>query len=135
MGSPAQAFVILHEVAESREPPASLMPWIAEDAVFHSPVMHTPQEGRELVAQYLMAALQLFSQHGFRYVRRIVDGGEAAFEFTAEIDGIEINGVDLVSLNSDGKISDFKVMVRPYKAIEIVRAKMLAQLEAAKGDR
>ena len=135
MGSPGRTIALLHQVAESRESPASLAPWIAEDAVFHSPVMHRPQEGRDLVMQYLMAALQLFSQHGFRYVRKIVDGGEAALEFVAEIDGIEINGLDLISLSDDGKIRDFKVMVRPYKAIEIVRTRMLAQLEAAKGGR
>ena len=135
MSSPAQTIAILHEVAESREPPAALVPWIAGDAVFHSPAMHTPQHGRELVMQYLGAALQLFSQHGFRYVRKIVDGQEAALEFVAEIDGIHVNGVDLISFDPDGKIKDFKVMIRPRKAIEAVRTKMLAQLETAKGDR
>ncbi len=135
MRSPEQTIEILHEVAESREPPASLVPWIAEDAVFHSPVMHTSQYGRTLVMQYLGAALQLFSQYGFNYVRKIVDGQHAALEFVAEIDGIHVNGVDLISFDREGKIKDFKVMIRPRKAIEAVREKMLEQLEKAKGDR
>ncbi|MEL1251807.1 nuclear transport factor 2 family protein [Aurantiacibacter gilvus] len=132
MGSPAETVAVLHEVAESRMDPAALAELIAEDAVFHSPVMHTPQHGKVLVMQYLGAALMLFSQHGFHYVRKLIDGENAALEFAAEIDGVHVNGVDLIAFDSEGMIKDFKVMVRPLKAIEAVRAKMLAQLEAAK---
>jgi len=134
MGSPAETIAILHEVAESRKSPASLVPLIAATAVFHSPVMHTPQQGSDLVTQYLLAALKLFSQHDFHYVRKIVDGREAALEFVAEIDGIHVNGIDLISFDLEGKIIDFKVMIRPLQAIEVVRAKMLEQLQKAKGD-
>lgn len=133
MGSPAETVAVLHEVAESREAPAALAELIAEDAVFHSPVMHTPQHGKPLVMQYLGAALMLFSQHGFHYVRKMIDGDNAALEFVAEIDGIHVNGVDLIAFDSEGKIKDFKVMIRPRKAIEAVRAMMLAQLEASGG--
>lgn len=134
MVSPAETVAILHEVAEGREHPSTLAALIADDAVFHSPVMHTPQEGRALVIQYLGAALQMFSGAGFHYVRKILDGQEAALEFVAEIDGTYINGVDLISFDEEGKIKDFKVILRPRKAIETVGRTMLAQLEAAKGD-
>ena len=72
----------------------------------------------------------MFSQHGFRYVRKLLDGQEAALEFIAEIDGVAVNGVDLLSFDRKGNITDFKVMIRPLKAIETVRARMLAQLAA-----
>ncbi len=134
MGSPAETVAVLHEVAESRMEPGALAELIAEDAVFHSPVMHTSQHGKPLVMQYLGAALMLFSQHGFHYVRKIIDGENAVLEFVAEIDGVYVNGVDLIAFNAEGMIKDFKVMVRPLKAIEAVRAKMLAQLEAGKED-
>ena len=128
MGSPAETVAVLHEVAESRMAPTALADLIADDAVFHSPVMHTPQHGKALVMQYLGAALQLFSQHGFHYVRKMIDGENAMLEFVAEIDGVHVNGVDIIAFDPDGMIEDFKVMVRPLKAIEAVRAKMLAQL-------
>ena len=128
MGSPAETVAVLHEVAESRMAPTALADLIADDAAFHSPVMHTPQHGKALVMQYLGAALQLFSQHGFHYVRKMIDGENAMLEFVAEIDGVHVNGVDIIAFNPDGMIKDFKVMVRPLKAIEAVRAKMLAQL-------
>lgn len=128
MGSPAETVAVLHEVAESRMEPAALAALIAPDAVFHSPVMHTPQHGKELVMQYLGAALTLFSQHGFHYVRKLIDGENAVLEFMAEIDGIHINGVDLIAFDSDGMIKDFKVMIRPLQAIQAVRQQMLAQL-------
>ena len=102
---------------------------LADDAVFHSPVMHTPQAGKVLVSQYLSAAFDLFSQYSFTYVREIVSGNEAVLEFEAEIDGLYVNGVDVITWNDEGKIIDFKVMLRPLKAILLVQKKMLAQLQ------
>ncbi|HAY41776.1 MAG TPA: hypothetical protein DCX64_05815 [Gammaproteobacteria bacterium] len=102
---------------------------LADDAVFHSPVMHTPQAGKVLVSQYLSAAFHLFSQYSFTYVREIVSGNEAVLEFEAEIDGLYVNGVDVITWNDEGKIIDFKVMLRPLKAILLVQKKMLAQLQ------
>lgn len=102
---------------------------LADDAVFHSPVMHTPQVGKVLVSQYLSAAFHLFSQYSFTYVREIVSGNEAVLEFEAVIDGLYVNGVDVITWNDEGKIIDFKVMLRPLKAILLVQKKMLAQLQ------
>ena len=104
---------------------------LADDAVFHSPVMHTPQVGKALVAQYLSAAFMLFSQYSFRYVREIVSGNEALLEFEAEMDDLYVNGVDIITWNDKGEITDFKVMLRPLKAIHLVQEKMLAQLQGA----
>ncbi|HTT11427.1 MAG TPA: nuclear transport factor 2 family protein [Burkholderiaceae bacterium] len=102
---------------------------LAEDAVFHSPVVHTPQRGRALTALYLSAAFEVLSGERFRYVREIVGASDALLEFETEIDGIAINGVDLIKWNEAGKITDFKVMIRPLKAINLVHQRMAAMLE------
>ena len=102
---------------------------IAEDAVFHSPVVHTPQAGRAKVMLYLGAAGQVFANTGFAYVRELVDGPEVCLEFTAMIDGIQLNGIDLIRFDLEGRIVDFKVMVRPLKAINLLWQKMAKSLQ------
>lgn len=102
---------------------------IAEDAVFHSPVVHTPQAGRAKVMLYLGAAGQVFANTGFAYVRELVDGPEVCLEFTAMIDGIQLNGIDLIRFDLEGRIVDFKVMVRPLKAINLLWQKMAESLQ------
>lgn len=123
-----------HRVMAEGNPPEELAMIIAEDAVFHSPVVHTPQMGKAKVIAYLSAAGQVFGSPGghanFRYVRELVDGHEACLEFTAEIDGITINGIDLIAFDADWKIRDFKVMVRPLRAINKLWELMAAQLKA-----
>ena len=106
---------------------------LADDAVFHSPVVHTPQEGKAKVMAYLGAASGVFGNGTFEYVREIVDGDNVMLEFTCEMDGIKVNGIDLIQFNADGKIQDFKVMVRPLKAINKVWDLMAAQMAAAQG--
>ncbi|WP_394269004.1 nuclear transport factor 2 family protein [Qipengyuania sp.] len=106
---------------------------IHEDAVFHSPVVHTPQRGRALVVAYLAAAGQVLGNESFRYVRELVDGKDALLEFDTELDGILVNGVDLIRFDEDGMIADFKVMVRPLKAVNKVWEVMAAQLQANGG--
>lgn len=113
--------------------PQVLRDLLAEDAVFHSPVVHTPQQGRDKVFAYLHAASHVLGGENFRYLREIVDGDQAMLEFASELDGIHINGVDIIRWNDDGKISDFKVMVRPLKAINKVWEKMAAMLAAQAG--
>ncbi|MEO0500045.1 MAG: nuclear transport factor 2 family protein [Pseudomonadota bacterium] len=110
---------------------ADLRAQLAEDAVFFSPVVHTPQAGRERTFAYLDAAGHVFADSGFAYRKIIVDGAHAMLEFTAEIDGISINGIDLISWNADGEIAEFKVMVRPMKAMNMLWEKMAAMLAAA----
>ena len=117
-----------HEVVRTRNP-ARLNQIIAEDAVFHSPIVFRPQQGRDLVALYLTGAMRVIATPEFRYVREIVDGPDAVLEFETVIDGVQVNGVDMICWNDQGLISDFKVMLRPLKAINIVQQKMAALLE------
>lgn len=122
-----------HAYMESEGDAAALSAIIADDCVFHSPVVHTPQAGKPIVMAYLIAAAHVLGNDSFHYVRELVDGEEMMLEFVTEIDGIAINGVDIIRWNADGKISDFKVMVRPLKAINKVWEMMGAQLAKAKG--
>ncbi len=107
---------------------AGLRHLLADDCVFHSPVVHSPQRGKDLTAGYLSAAMQVLGNGTFRYVRQVVAEHDAVLEFEAELDGIHINGVDLIHWNDDGRISDFKVMVRPLKAVNLLHQKMAAAL-------
>jgi len=101
---------------------------LAEDCVFLSPIVHTPQRGRDLTRLYLAAALAVFNE-GFQYVKEVVSPQHAVLEFTCEVDGIMVNGVDIMTFNDAGKIIEFKVMVRPLKAVNLLHAKMKAMLE------
>jgi len=121
-----------HAYMEGGSDPALLAAMLAEDAVFHSPVVHTPQAGKAVVMAYLVAASHVLGNDTFHYVRELVDGDEMMLEFVTELDGTTINGVDIIRWNAAGKIQDFKVMVRPLKAINKVWEMMAAQLAAAK---
>ncbi|MBV7265595.1 nuclear transport factor 2 family protein [Erythrobacter sp. WH131] len=121
-----------HEVAENGSKPDDLEAIMREDAVFHSPVVHTPQEGRAIVVAYLSAASQTLGNDSFRYVREVVSGDTAVLEFMTEMDGILVNGIDMIAFDEEGLIKDFKVMVRPLKAVNKVWEMMAAQLEAQK---
>jgi len=101
---------------------------LAEDCVFLSPIVHTPQRGRDLSRLYLTAALAVFNE-SFRYVKEVVSPQHAVLEFTCDVDGIMVNGVDIMTFDDAGKIIEFKVMVRPLKAVNLLHAKMKAILE------
>ena len=105
---------------------------LADDVVFHSPVVHTPQRGKAITLQYLRGALLVLNNDSFRYEREIVGARDALLEFSTEIDGLLINGVDLIRWNDAGLITDFKVMVRPLKAVNLLHQKMGAMLERMK---
>lgn len=116
-----------HAVVERHDPEA-LGALLADDVTFHSPVVHTPQVGKALTMKYLGAALQVFLNGSFRYVREVVGARDAVLEFVVEIDGITVNGVDMMHWNDDGRITDFKVMIRPLKGMNVVRERMAAML-------
>lgn len=103
---------------------------LADDAVFYSPAVFTPQRGRAQAAAYLRAADKLFSGANFRYVGKWFDTHSAVLEFAAEIDGITIEGIDMLHWNDDGKIVSVKVMLRPLKALQAVVPKMAELLQA-----
>jgi hypothetical protein len=120
-----------HRIVKGRDI-SGLDDLLAEDAVFHSPVVHTLQVGKALTQLYLVGAFQVLFNDTFRYVREIVGEREAVLEFMVEIEGISVNGVDLIRWGEDGRIVDFKMMLRPLKAINLVHQKMAATLEAMK---
>jgi len=132
MTTPHAGLAKWHAYMEASSDPALLADLLAEDAVFHSPVVHTPQKGKAIVMAYLVAASHTLGNDSFHYVRELVDGDEVMLEFVTVMDGITVNGVDIIRFNEAGKISDFKVMVRPLKAINKVWEMMAAQLETAK---
>lgn len=105
---------------------------LADNVVFHSPVVHTPQEGKAITTLYLTAALHVLNNDAFEYLREVVSGNNAVLEFKTAIDGILINGVDMMTWGADGRITDFKVMIRPLKAINIVHKTMGEMLEKLK---
>ena len=122
-----------HEFVDSRDV-GLLEKLLADDVVFHSPVVHTPQRGRAITLLYLRGAMQVLGTPRFRYEREIRGERDALLEFVTEIDGITINGVDLIRWDDAGRIVDFKVLVRPLKAINVLHQKMgelLAQLNKA----
>jgi len=119
-----------HRLVRTQDP-SGLNTLLAEDAVFYSPVVHTPQRGRKLAASYLSAAFQVFFNPSFRYVREIVGPSDAMLEFETEIDGVLVNGVDLIKWNDAGQIAEFKVMLRPLKAINVIHQRMAALLQSS----
>lgn len=99
---------------------------LAENVVFHSPVVDTLQTGKAITRQYLAAVFDIFSQHSFRYVREVVGEHDAVLEFLVEIDGVSVNGVDIITWGDEGKIVDFKVMLRPLKSIKVMQRRVAA---------
>ncbi len=116
-----------HEVARARDP-AGLDALLADDVVFLSPVVHAPQRGRAITKAYLGAALKVLGEGDFRYVEEWIGERSAVLEFRSVLDGVEVEGVDIIGWNADGRIDRFKVMIRPIKAIEAVRRRMAAAL-------
>src|SRR5689334_10434238 len=120
------ALVGWHQVAESRDP-AGLDHLLDEDCVFRSPAVHTPQEGKALTTSYLSAALVVLGPT-LRYQHEWWDDGSAVLEFTAELDGLTLHGIDMLRWGADGRLTEFTVMVRPYQGLTALMEHMLAEL-------
>ena len=110
---------------------AALWDLLHPDAVFESPVVHAPQRGRDITFKYLASAEKVLGGPGFAYVGEWTSANGAVLEFKNVIDGIEINGVDIITFDAEGRITNFKVMVRPLKAINMLHRLMAEQLAAA----
>jgi hypothetical protein len=117
-----------HKLVANRDV-GGLASLVADNAVFYSPVVHSPQVGKTLTQRYLAAAFGVFLNQSFRYVRELVSARDAVLEFVVEIDGVSVNGVDMIKWDDDGKIVEFKVMLRPLKAINLIHQKMAAILQ------
>jgi hypothetical protein len=126
---PIDTLATWHQLVE-RQDAAGLDALLDDDAVFHSPVVHKPQVGKAITQKYLAAAFQVFFNDSFRYVRELKGERDAVLEFTLELDGISVNGVDMIKWNDAGKITEFKVMLRPLKAVNLIHEKMGAILQA-----
>jgi hypothetical protein len=110
---------------------AALWDLLHPDAVFESPVVHTPQRGRDITFKYLSSAEKVLGGAGFSYTGEWRSENSAVLEFEKVVDGILINGVDIITFSGDGLITHFKVMVRPLKAINLLHRLMGEQLAAA----
>jgi hypothetical protein len=107
---------------------AALWDLLDPEAVFESPVVHTPQRGRDITFKYLLGADKVLGGPGFAYIGEWRSDTGAVLEFENEVDGIRINGVDIITFGNDGRITHFKVMVRPLKAINLLHRLMGEQL-------
>ena len=105
---------------------------LADNVVFHSPIVHTPQEGKPITKLYLTAALYVFNNDSFKYLREVISNNNAILEFSTVIEGITVNGVDMITWGEDGRITEFKVMVRPLKAINLIHRMMGEMLQKIK---
>lgn len=122
------------------ELPGGLDELLADDVEFYSPIVFTAQKGKDLTKMYLAAAGNTFSggakekQEGaavsnFKYAKEVMSGNHAVLEFESEVDGKYINGVDIITCNDEGKIIEFKVMIRPLQAVNAMHQQMKAMLE------
>ena len=117
-----------HKIIKTKDA-AGLDDILADNVVFHSPIVHTPQEGKPITKLYLTAALYVFNNDSFKYLREIISGNNAVLEFSTVIEGITVNGVDMITWGADGRITEFKVMVRPLKAINLIHKIMKLELQ------
>ena len=124
--------------------PGGLDELLADDVIFYSPIVFSPQNGKELTTLYLMAAGNIFGGDkakdgtlegsSFKYTKEILEGNQAMLEFETQIDGKYINGVDIITFNESGKISEFKVMIRPLQAVQIIHEQMQKMLTQFKNN-
>ena len=142
---------VIHELMKNwhlhlkGEFPGGLDELLADDVEFYSPIVFTPQKGKAITKMYLGAAGNTFgdssdpgeknlqdlesSASKFKYVKEVLAGNHAVLEFEAEVDGKYVNGVDIITCNDEGKITEFKVMVRPLQGVNVMHEQMKAMLE------
>jgi SnoaL-like domain len=124
---PSDPIEIWHHLVKTQDA-RGLDTLLADEVVFHSPVVYTPQVGKAITKKYLGAAFKVFFGESFRYVRELRGERDAILEFEVKIEGITVNGCDMIKWNDAGKIIEFKVMIRPLKAVNLIHQKMAALL-------
>ena len=147
-----QAMETWHRFLRGEEPDA-LDTLLHDDCVFYSPIVFRPQEGKALTKLYLQAAGQALPgeassssgagdpdgapgetvKGGFRYTKKVLAGDTAVLEFETTVEGKYVNGVDIIRVDDDGRIVEFRVMIRPLQAVNAVHRQMAAMLEAMQG--
>jgi ketosteroid isomerase-like protein len=103
---------------------------LADDVVFFSPIVYTPQRGKDITTMYLLAAKQTLGAGDFRYTKQVATGDTAVLEFETTLDGKYVNGVDIIRCDDSGRIVEFRVMIRPLQAVNAVHEQMRAMLES-----
>jgi ketosteroid isomerase-like protein len=103
---------------------------LADDVVFFSPIVYTPQRGKDITTMYLLAAKQTLGAGNFRYTKQVATGDTAVLEFETTLDGKYVNGVDIIRCDDSGRIVEFRVMIRPLQAVNAVHEQMRAMLES-----
>ncbi|MDC0509254.1 nuclear transport factor 2 family protein [Gammaproteobacteria bacterium] len=133
-----------HEImkGDSSEAPNKLDDLLHDDVVFYSPVVYTPQRGKEITKLYLSAASGVFSsekkgkeekkESKFKYIKEVVHGNHACLEFETEMNGVYVNGIDLITWDENDKIIEFKVLVRPLQAVNTLHEQMGRMLDKLK---
>src|SRR6476646_7804661 len=128
------------------ELPGGLDELLDDDVVFYSPIVYTPQVGKAITTLYLQAAGQTLpgdtsastpetgggASSGFRYTKTVLAGDTAVLEFETTVQGKYVNGVDIIRCNDEGRIVEFRVMIRPLQAVNLVHEQMAAMLERMK---
>lgn len=124
--------------------PGGLDELLHDDVVFYSPIVYTPQEGKAITKLYLEAAGQTLpgdqadgpaeakgagSGGGFHYTKHVLAGNQAVLEFETTVEGKYVNGVDIITCDDHGQIVEFRVMIRPLQAVNLVHRQMAAMLE------
>lgn len=124
-----------HDIVKTKDE-KGLRAILADDVVFESPVVHTPQRGQAITFQYLASALRVLNNDSFKYLNEWAGKNSAVLEFESVCEGVTINGVDIVTWGADGRIVHFKVMVRPLKAVNKLHelmGRMLQELASGAG--
>jgi len=116
-----------HLTGESGEDLSELL---ADDVVFYSPIVYTPQRGKDITTMYLMAAKQTLGAGDFRYTKQVTSGDTAVLEFETTLEGKYVNGVDIIRCDDSGRIIEFRVMIRPLQAVNAVHEQMRAMLDS-----
>ncbi|NNC69240.1 MAG: nuclear transport factor 2 family protein [Flavobacteriaceae bacterium] len=129
--SQSKGILTWHQFIEQRDI-TILDEFLADDVILYSPVVFTPIKGKFFVKMYLMAAEQIIANENFEYLNSFSKDNDAVLEFKTIIDGITVEGVDMINFNNEGKLKSLKVMVRPLKAMNIVHQKMGEFLEKMK---
>ena len=127
-----ETLAIWHRCVRERDM-SNLEKILDDEVVFYSPILFKPQEGKFLTGLYLTGASMVFGQESFKYVKEVVNDQYFMLEFESQVEDVFINGIDIITLNEEGKIIEFKVMIRPYKAVDKLKEKMAIVLAQMKG--
>lgn len=120
-----------HQVVELRDYNL-LKEILSENVIFYSPIIYTPQKGKSITLNYLVAASEVFNSSNFKYTKEIINNKFASLEFKLTIDDTEINGIDLISWNEEGLITEFKVFIRPLQGVNLIHKLMQKMLNNIK---